>query len=342
MSFLEVFRKNPVEASRGGIPFKALSGFSWFVLAWTVGVILWGAYVRATGSGAGCGDHWPLCNGQAIPRAPEIKTVIEFTHRITSGLNLLLVFGMGFWILRKVPKPHPVRRAAWASIILIIVEALIGAGLVLLGLVAKDDSTARAVVLAIHLANTFLLLGAIALTALWSRPQPIRMQQLEKSWSWGLATLLSGCMLVGVSGAITALGDTLFPETGFREGLSATSHVLLKLRLLHPMFALGFGLFSLLFTQNLAAHVNGKAGAAGPSFNRITNAFCLLVLSQLALGFLNVYLMAPVWMQMVHLLVADLIWIGAVILVAEACCAEVRVAGREPLVAAPLSESPTS
>ncbi len=46
------------------------SRYAWGVLLWNVLVALWGAYVRATGSGAGCGSHWPTCNGEILPRAP--------------------------------------------------------------------------------------------------------------------------------------------------------------------------------------------------------------------------------------------------------------------------------
>ncbi|MFN8454080.1 MAG: COX15/CtaA family protein [Anaerolineae bacterium] len=68
--------------------------YVWTVLAYNLAVILWGAFVRASGSGAGCGSHWPLCNGEVIPRTPQMETLVEFTHRLTSGLALLLVIGL--------------------------------------------------------------------------------------------------------------------------------------------------------------------------------------------------------------------------------------------------------
>jgi len=51
---------------------------AWGVLAYSILVILWGAYVRISFSGDGCGDHWPLCHGEVIPTAPSVKTLIEF------------------------------------------------------------------------------------------------------------------------------------------------------------------------------------------------------------------------------------------------------------------------
>ena len=121
--------------------------YAWFVLIYNIFVILWGAYVRATGSGAGCGSHWPTCNGEIIPRADEVETLIEFTHRLTSGLAFLLVLGMLIWALRAYPKGHRVRKASGAAMIFIISESLVGAGLVLFEWVAGNISASRVIVM---------------------------------------------------------------------------------------------------------------------------------------------------------------------------------------------------
>jgi heme A synthase len=175
--------------------------FAWVTLLFTVAVVLWGAYVRATGSGAGCGAHWPLCNGEVVPRAPRLETVIELTHRLTSGLALALVLGLGAWAWRLFPTAHRVRRAAFASGLLILSEALIGAGLVLFGLVADDRSEVRAVVLGLHLTNTFLLLAALVLTArLASHPDPAPAPWRRSAlFGWSLAAL-GAVLVVGVTG----------------------------------------------------------------------------------------------------------------------------------------------
>ena len=80
-------------------PRSGFAAYAWAVLGFNLLVILWGAFVRATGSGAGCGSHWPLCNGEVLPRAPALATLIEFSHRLTSGVALLLVIGLvvGAW-----------------------------------------------------------------------------------------------------------------------------------------------------------------------------------------------------------------------------------------------------
>ena len=289
------------------------SGFAWGVLFFTVAVVLWGAYVRATGSGAGCGSHWPLCNGEVIPRSGTMETVIEFTHRITSGLAFLLSLVLLVWALRRFQRPHPVRWAASAAFLFMVTEALVGAGLVLFGLVADDDSFARAWVMAFHLVNTFLLLGCLALTAWWSRPDRIPAAgQPRPRWAT-LIALLGGLLLIGISGAVTALGDTLFPSMTVSDALaqdfSRDAHILIQLRVYHPIFALVVGVIAILGSFRLMGSEGGSARFG------LGILFMVSYLSQLGIGLLNLALLAPVWLQLVHLAVADTVWVSAVLLV---------------------------
>src|ERR1700723_443803 len=143
----------------------ALVGFAWVVVGYNVLVILWGALVRATGSGAGCGNHWPLCNGQVIPLSPGLHTVIEFTHRCMTGGSTFLVIGLLVWTFRGTVKGQAARVMAVASMVLLLNEAVLGALLVKLGYVTGNQSIGRVVLLSIHLSNTLLLLAALTLTA---------------------------------------------------------------------------------------------------------------------------------------------------------------------------------
>ena len=120
-----------------------LGRFAWGVLAYNLLVIAWGAYVRASGSGAGCGRHWPLCNGELVPRAESAKTLVEASHRVSAGLAMIAVVALMVWTLRAVPRGHRARRASIFSAVFISGEALIGAALVLFELVAKDESMKR-------------------------------------------------------------------------------------------------------------------------------------------------------------------------------------------------------
>jgi cytochrome c oxidase assembly protein subunit 15 len=294
----------------------SLSRFAWLTLGWNVAVILWGAFVRATGSGAGCGAHWPLCNGEVVPRAPMLETMVEFTHRLTSGVALVLVFVLAAWVFRERSKGHPARRAAIASVVLILVEAAVGAALVLFGLVANNDSVARALFMAGHLANTFMLLAALTLTAHWCESNaPLRRDALRRDgWVYGLAFL--GLLLVGKSGAIAALGDTLYPAqsllAGLAQDLSPTASVLVRLRILHPLLAVA-GTLAVAFAAARALQATAEA-----SVRRWAWTAALLALVQIGAGLLNLVLLAPVWMQIVHLLLADLLWIALVLLAARA------------------------
>ena len=293
-----------------------LARFAWCVLAWNVGVILWGAYVRATGSGAGCGAHWPLCNGEVVPRAPSTEMLIEFSHRLTSGLALVAVLVLAVWIWRTVAAGHPARRAGIASLVFIIVEALLGAGLVLFGLVAQDESLARAMVMPLHLANTLILLLCLTLTAHFlSGGAPVAISGRTRTFGVlaGLLVLMIG---VGKTGAIAALGDTLYPASSLLEGLKAdfapTTSLLLRLRILHP--ALGVAVGAMLVFGTAAIPL-----AAGDRRGRLARrAVVTLAAVQVVVGFVNVWLLAPVWLQLTHLLLADLLWIALVLLTASA------------------------
>lgn len=299
--------------------------YAWGVLIYNLLVILWGAYVRATGSGAGCGNHWPLCNGEVVPRTPQVETMIEFTHRLSSGLALLLVVGAVIWAFRVYAKVSPVRLGAGMSLLFMVTEALLGAGLVLFKLVANDTSAARAWVVALHLANTFLLLAALALMAWWaSGGKPIRLKE-RNGTALALVIAFLAMLVLGASGAVTALGDTLFPAASLAEGLqqkfSPTAHFLVRLRLYHPLIAVIVGAYTVV--------IIGMINARQPNLMTrwVGRIFTGLYFVQLAAGAFNVVLLAPLWMQMLHLLLADLLWIGLVLFAASVLATEVSEKG---------------
>lgn len=288
-----------------------LARFAYGVLAFNILVILGGALVRATGSGAGCGSHWPLCDGEVVPRSPGLETLIEYSHRFTSGIALLLVVALVVLVFRHRAPGDLARHAAVASLVLILVEAAIGAGLVLLELVGDNTSTARAWWMSGHLVNTFLLLGALTLTG-WALAGGQRIHLAGRGRAAVLLGLAAAGMLAtGASGAVAALGDTIFPAASLAEGLrqdfSASSHTLLRLRVFHPLLAVATVVLLLALPGRLRSHGSSPFGT--------TVGF--LALTQLAVGALNLLLLAPVWMQLIHLLVADLLWIALVLYGAE-------------------------
>jgi protoheme IX farnesyltransferase len=299
------------------------SRYAWFAVGYNLLVVLWGAFVRATGSGAGCGSHWPLCNGEVVPREPTAELLIELSHRITSGLDGLVVLALGIFAYRLFSKGHRVRWGALASLVFLLAEVLVGAGLVRFELVADNASAERAVVMAFHLINTFLLLAALTLTARWAgggeRPR-LRRQGVVVPALLGLGCL--GLLLLGASGAVTALGDTLFPVKGSAslgealeragEDLSPTTHFLVRLRIFHPLISVAVGAYALLAGALVARR------RPAPGVQRSAGTVAGLFLVQMVCGLANVVLKAPVWMQLLHLLLADLVWIAFVLLAAGA------------------------
>ena len=288
------------------------------VLAFNLAVILWGGFVRATGSGAGCDRHWPLCNAEIVPPSPTAYTLIEFTHRISSGLALLLVVGL-VWASRALPRRHRARRAAAWSLGFVLGEALVGAGLGLFELVGDNDSMLRASYLAVHLLNTFLLLGALALTTHWATQSDPWQRPSAGAAPWLLGAGLLGVLVVGMTGAVAALGDTLFPAGSLTEGLRAdtapAAHLLVRLRVLHPLFAVLTGLY-----LSLMMWLVGRERPAALE-SRWARLLPTLVLIQLGAGLTNLLLLAPITLQLVHLFLADLLWIALVLFGATALAA---------------------
>jgi heme a synthase len=286
-------------------------------LGYTIFVVLFGAVVRITGSGAGCGQHWPSCNGEIAHLPRRIETLIELTHRVTSGGALLAAFALAYVTVRGVPAGHPLRRVAYAAVVLMILEALIGAGLVLWRLVAADTSAARAVVMPAHLLSTYALLAVLTLAVRFSATSDEQAPNAP-SPSTRLRLLLAAAAIVVASaaGAITALGDTLYPPAAaslagrMGEDQAANAHFLQRLRVLHPVLAV----FAALFVARVAWAFAGGPRSAIRSASRAVIAFAGV---QLLVGTLNVWLFAPGWLQVVHLGLALGLWIALVTLAVE-------------------------
>ncbi|MPZ18844.1 MAG: heme A synthase [Luteitalea sp.] len=294
----------------------ALARFAWFVVAYNLGVILWGAYVRASGSGAGCGNHWPLCNGDIVPRAPAVATLIEYSHRLTSGVALILVVVLLVATLRVTKRGDAARLGAWMALLFMLTEAAVGAGLVLFELVADNATMARALFMAVHLTNTFILLAWLVLTAHWlSGGGPVRLSH-RPGVTLLFASGIIGLLLAGVSGAVAALGDTLYPAGSLTEALRAdlspTSHMMVRLRVLHPAITVTAGFAVLLMAWRAQL-------PDGPRWGHLAaRVVVVTTLVQLAAGVVNVLLLAPIWMQLLHLLLADILWLAFVVLGASA------------------------
>jgi cytochrome c oxidase assembly protein subunit 15 len=304
----------PVTVQR--LPSPALRRFAWGVLVYFIAVILWGTLVRATGSGAGCGNHWPLCNGTVMQRSASVDTMIEFTHRITSGLSLFAVVGLMAWTLAGTVRGHLARPAAVASVGFTLLEAILGALLVKLGYTAQSQSPMRPAFLALHLTNTLLLVAALTLTAhLLSRRKGFLRGSVRLAAPAGAVATVLVVMVVGVTGSLAALGDTLFPASSLglalAQDFSSTSGWLVRWRWTHPGIAFAASFF-LIWLLVRAARRNTHWD------NRRLSALVLLLLAAVyTLGLLDVILLAPLWVQVAHLLAADTLWAALVVLTAR-------------------------
>lgn len=285
--------------------------FAWFVLAYNLPVILWGAYVRVSFSGDGCGAHWPFCNGEVIPQHMAAPMAIEFTHRAMTSLDTIAVIALCVWAFLAFPRKHRVRLYSLWSLAFLFIEALLGAGLVLLRYVSKDQSAGRAWYLSAHLTNTMLLLGALTITACPASQDAggMRFRNVPPRLFGALAVTV----FVSITGAIAALGDTLFPAAslgaGMRQDFSNASSALLRLRMVHPLIAF-FGAAYLIWAA--AALLKRSYGCAA---RRSAGHVVALTVFQLVAGAVNLSLLAPVWMQLFHLLIADVLWISLVVMV---------------------------
>ena len=226
--------------------------YAWFVLAYNLLVIIWGVFLRASKSGDGCGQHWLTCHGEVVPSAPELKTVIEFSHRVMSALDGfiligLLVWAVWLWKSDKSAKNKFVLKMAFGSFLFVLVEGALGAGLVLTGNTAATLTAARPFWMAGHLITTLILLAFLSLTAWFASGGKLCNFKAKPQILLLLGLAVLGILLVGISGSIAALSSMLFPSETLSEGIakdfSATSNILLRLRVSHPILSVSVGVY---------------------------------------------------------------------------------------------------
>lgn len=301
--------------------FDRLTKYAGFVLAFNFLVILWGVFLRASKSGDGCGQHWLTCQGEVIPSAPELKTIIEFSHRVTSSMAgilviVLLVWAFLRWRSRNNKQNRLIVKAAFGSFVFVVIEGLLGAGLVLTGNTAVNLTPERPVWMAAHLINTFVLLAFLTMTARYaSGGRPIYFRR-EQKYVAMIALGAAAVFLVGITGSIAALSSMIFPSGTVIEAIakdfSPTSNMLLRLRLLHPITAILTSVFLIFLTGWLA-----KQRGNDRAVSRWSNWLSIIVLAQIAFGTATLLTLAPIVMQVGHLLFADAIWISYVLFAAE-------------------------
>jgi len=298
------------------LKFSSFAKFAWFVLAYNIVVIIWGAFLRASLSGDGCGEYWLTCGGEVVPSAPQFKTVVEFSHRLSTGLAFIVVLILFVWAFKKFGKHQPVRKMAFASFVFIVVEALIGAGLVLTGNTAGNWTASRPVWMAAHLLTTVSLLAVLTLTAWFASGGKTFDLKAQPKTLLLLGLAVFGILLVGLSGSIAALSSMLFPSSTLAEGVakdfSETSHYLLRLRLAHPILSILTGVFLIFLAGWFKSKIRENFWN-----NRWGNILIILVGIQFLSGALTLLMLAPIVLQLVHLLLADAVWIVFILMSAN-------------------------
>lgn len=266
------------------LPQKRLAQLVYLFWIYTLLVIIWGAWVRISHSGNGCGDHWPLCHGDFIPNLSHKKTAVEYLHRIMSGLYGIFAIII-YLTVRKRPTSRLARTLATSVLVLTIIEALLGAVLVKQNLVTVNDSVFRLIMMSLHQVNSFLLTGSVYLL----------YRSLLKTEYLISKKVLTAFILVVTAGAIAALSNTLFPSesllAGIQQDFQASAHLFVRLRFIHPALAVLFSLY-------IIYHGYKKEN------------FVLVIKFMLAIviGFITLLLHEAVAIKIIHLLIAHYLW----------------------------------
>lgn len=295
--------------------------YAWFALGFNVLVIVWGVFLRASKSGDGCGQFWLTCNGEIIPSAPQFKTIIEFSHRMTTAIDglvmlVLLSWAIWRWYSGRTKQDRCVMYSAIGSFVFVITEAAVGAGLVLTGNTAVALTNARPFWAIGHLVNTFILLTFLTLTAWFA--SGVRRIKFNPGLRPALLIALGvlALLFVGSSGSLAALSNMLFPSRSLAEGIakdfSPTSDLILRMRLSHPILSILSGVYLIFVSGWLKADFNRENEVVWWS-----KVVSLLVVAQILFGGATLLTLGPIVMQLGHLLLADLIWISFVLLVAS-------------------------
>jgi|GEM_PF-6020 len=296
-----------------GSELSKFSKYSFWVLGLNLLIIAWGVLVRASKSGDGCGNHWPLCNGPKDPLMGSVATFIEGAHRLSTSFDGLLVIGLTYWAFRSFSKGTQVRKAASAAMFFTIVEGFIGAALVTYKLVTTNESVQRAGVMSFHVISTFFLVSSITLCAfLGSKNREITVKK-QGAVGWMVTLSFVTVAIMGVTGAISALGHTLDPVANVLKA-AANPHTFWMVRVqpIHPYIALAVGMFLLLVVtliSNLRPCLEVRRSGA-----ILLGAYG----TELIVGYINIYFQAPIWVQMVHLATADALVVALAWFSAEA------------------------
>ena len=283
---------------------------------YTLVVILWGAWVRVSKSGDGCGRNWPLCHGDILPSSiSDVSTWIEWTHRFSTGIFGLAVIFLVIMAFKTFPVGHRVRKLCLWTLFFTLTEALIGAKLVLSELVGDVSSFQRAFVMSIHQLNSLLLTGSLALS--FKSPHKSYENVLfrqDKFIKLKCYILEIGFLLLSIMGAIAALSSTLFPSESLTEGfwldIQRNSHWLIQWRIFHPIFAICYVVVSLFLLSSFKLKMKKDVVMKVEHLHYTVKVNYLILFYLLAfiVGLTNLLTLSPVILKLTHLTVTHVLW----------------------------------
>ena len=305
---------------------KVFRVYSWFLVGYNIIVIMWGAVVRATGSGAGCGNHWPLCNGEIVPQLERIETKIELFHRLTTSLDGLLVIILVFFAYRLYTRKSTIFKWAFTALVFILIEGFLGRMLVIQDWVADNVSVMRAIAVAVHLVNTYFLLAALTITAWLGNKSEIKLRKL-RIVNYLLTTGLTLAIIFSAMGAITALGDTLFPSEAIsfdiQKNFDPANNFLIRLRVIHPILAILSSSYLIIAIRVI------KNKQLGKMIDFRGNWLTGVIIAQVLAGGTTILTLAPLFMQMLHLMFADIFWVSLVLFSVETLTVAERISNEK-------------
>ncbi len=294
-----------MDASEPSQNLTPLYRLSWVMVAYTLVVILWGAWVRISGSGDGCGDHWPLCNGAAIPIGSSVKTWIEVSHRYSTALFGLLMLLQVASIFRTTTSKHPARFWILFALLFTLTEALIGRSLVKEGLVTDSESLKRLVVMPLHLVNTSILIFSQVMAAECIRFGARSRLSLSSATKRIVALVGIALILLLTTGAIAALGAHLLPAesvlSGLQQDFFKDSHLAVRLRILHPMAGLLVPTLLSLYIFSVGERPTNR------EITILVRQLSFVVAAAIVIGIVTLMSLSPVWLKLLHLTVANVI-----------------------------------
>lgn len=274
----------------------------------TVVLIVIGGVVRITGSGMGCGDHWPRCNGEWFPPL-DLPTFIEIFHRWTAALVSVAITGAAIIAVRRHRASPRLLIPALLGIALLVLQVLLGAVTVKLELPPA--------VVIVHLLNAMLVLAAVLWTALEAgspgRPNSVAGNRAPARWAlgvagFGLLVILWGAQVANLHAGAVCTGFPLCAGAGFGPPKTALG----PLHWTHRILAYGFLAVSILTV------VRSRAPSVPPSVRRAASAVLLATTAQVVVAAAMVLLALPPVLRALHLGVGTLVWVALIVLVHRA------------------------